>query len=366
MAIGFYPRSIHPLSATVFMIYLKYISSLAIAFIGAHLAEWLHLPLPWLLGPLFITALLKINHAPIECHHSARNIGLSILGLTLGLYFTPQMIQLIASQWHILLLGLLFALSLGGVGSVILYRWGKVDFKTAWFASAIGGANEMSNLAEYYQARVDKVASAHTLRVLMVVVTIPFFYQFMGWHGIDHTTMNHHTDVNGYGLVLLIFLAYLSSCIFQYYKLPNPWTFGPLLAAILLTTQDIHLSAIPTSILHLGQVLLGWSLGNKFKPDFFKTAPHYLTVVALSNLAALLLTALFACSISFWTNIPLPTLGLSLSPGGVAEMALTANILQLGVPIVTAFHVVRMIGVLGTAGYLYVFFEKVRKNKLSK
>nr|ESK36891.1 hypothetical protein F987_03706 [Acinetobacter gyllenbergii NIPH 230] len=357
MAIGFYPRSIHPLSATVFMIYLKYISSLAIAFIGAHLAEWLHLPLPWLLGPLFITAILKINHAPIECHHSARNIGLSILGLTLGLYFTPQMIQLIASQWHILLLGLLFALCLGGVGSVILYRWGKVDFKTAWFASAIGGANEMSNLAEHYQARVDKVASAHTLRVLMVVVSIPFFYQFMGWHGIDQSTMSRHSDIDGYGLVLLAFLAYVASRIFQYYKLPNPWTFGALLVAILLTMQDIHLSAIPTPILHLGQVLLGWSLGNKFKPDFFKTAPHYLTVVALSNLGALLLTALLAYGISFWTDIPLPTLGLGLSPGGVAEMALTANVLQLGVPIVTAFHVVRMVGILGTVGYLYRLFE---------
>ncbi len=357
MAIGFYPRSIHPLSATVFMIYLKYISSLAIAFIGAHLAEWLHLPLPWLLGPLFITAILKINHAPIECHHSARNIGLSILGLTLGLYFTPQMIQLIASQWHILLLGLLFALCLGGVGSVILYRWGKVDFKTAWFASAIGGANEMSNLAEHYQARVDKVASAHTLRVLMVVVSIPFFYQFMGWHGIDQSTMSRHSDIDGYGLVLLAFLAYVASRIFQYYKLPNPWTFGALLVAILLTMQDIHLSAIPTPILHLGQVLLGWSLGNKFKPDFFKTAPHYLTIVALSNLGALLLTALLAYGISFWTDIPLPTLGLGLSPGGVAEMALTANVLQLGVPIVTAFHVVRMVGVLGTVGYLYRLFE---------
>jgi len=121
--------------------------------------------------------------------------------------------------------------------------------------------------------------------------------------------------------------------------------------------QDIHLSAIPTPILHLGQVLLGWSLGNKFKPDFFKTAPHYLTIVALSNLGALLLTALLAYGISFWTDIPLPTLGLGLSPGGVAEMALTANVLQLGVPIVTAFHVVRMVGVLGTVGYLYRLFE---------
>ncbi|OEC91681.1 AbrB family transcriptional regulator [Acinetobacter sp. YK3] len=340
------------------MIYLKYALSLAVAFLGAHLAEWLHLPLPWLLGPLFITAFLKMNHAPIECHHSARNIGLLILGLTLGLYFTPQMIQLIATQWPLLLGGLLFALFLGAIGSAILYRWGNVDFKTAWFASAIGGANEMSNLAEHYQARVDKVASAHTLRILMVVVIVPFFYQFMGWHGLDHSTLHRHGEVNWYGLALLASLAYFASRIFKYYKLPNPWTFGALLVAILFTTQDIHLSAMPTSILHLGQVLLGWSLGNKFKPGFFKTAPHYLSIVALSNLGAILFAGLLAYSLTFWTDISLPTLGLGLAPGGVAEMALTANVLQLGVPMVTAFHVIRMVGVLGTVGYLYQLFEK--------
>ncbi|ENW97550.1 AbrB family transcriptional regulator [Acinetobacter sp. NIPH 298] len=345
------------------MQYLKYALSLAIAFLGAQLAQWLHLPIPWLLGSLFITALLKINHAPIECHSAARSIGLSIIGLTLGLYFTPEMLHLIAKNWLALLIGLLFALMLGGIGAVILQRWGKVDFKTAWFASAIGGANEMSHLAEHYEARVDKVASAHTLRVLMVVVIVPFAYQFMGWHGFDDHHIDRNMEMNWFGLVLLVILSYLASRIFQHYKLPNPWTFGALLITIFFTAQNIHLSAIPDPIVHLGQVLLGWSLGNKFKAGFFKTAPHYLSIVALCNLGALVLTGLVAYILMRWTDIPLPTLGLGLAPGGVAEMTITANVLQLGVPLVTAFHVVRMVGVLGTVGYLYLFFEKVLQKK---
>jgi uncharacterized membrane protein AbrB (regulator of aidB expression) len=34
---------------------------------------------------------------------------------------------------------------------------------------------------------------------------------------------------------------------------------------------------------------------------------------------------------------------LATSPGGIAEMSLTAKTLHLGVPIVTAFHVARMV-----------------------
>jgi uncharacterized membrane protein AbrB (regulator of aidB expression) len=40
------------------------------------------------------------------------------------------------------------------------------------------------------------------------------------------------------------------------------------------------------------------------------------------------------------------TLMLGTSPGGIAEMAITAKVLQLGVPVVTAFQVCRLVAVL--------------------
>jgi uncharacterized membrane protein AbrB (regulator of aidB expression) len=37
---------------------------------------------------------------------------------------------------------------------------------------------------------------------------------------------------------------------------------------------------------------------------------------------------------------------LGVAPGGIAEMSITAKVLQLGVPLVTAFHVTRVAAVL--------------------
>ena len=339
------------------MLYFKYLYSFCFALCGALIAQKLNLPIPWLLGPLFVTALLKINNAPIECHKSARQIGLLIIGLSLGLYFTPDMIRTVLSHWAILLVGLAFALIMGAVTACIVFKWGQVDFKTAWFGSAVGGANEMSHLAEHYQARVDKVASAHALRVLLVVVFIPFFYRLMGWNGSDLSLISS-IPVNWANFIFLFVLCLLGCFIFKKFKLPNPWTFGPLLVAVLLTSNSIQLSSIPPSVLHLGQILLGWSLGNKFSQSFFKTAPRYMSVVAGANMLSIGMAFLCSYVLVYFVDIPLPTILLGLAPGGVAEMTLTAKVLHLGVPMVTAFHVVRMIGVMSTVGPLYFYINK--------
>ena len=47
------------------------------------------------------------------------------------------------------------------------------------------------------------------------------------------------------------------------------------------------------------------------------------------------------------------TLLLGTSPGGIAEMAITAKVLQLGVPVVTAFQVCRLLAVLLLAEPLF-------------
>lgn len=44
---------------------------------------------------------------------------------------------------------------------------------------------------------------------------------------------------------------------------------------------------------------------------------------------------------------------LVTSPGGIAEMSPAARVLHLGVPIVTAFHVTRMVAVVLLIGPLF-------------
>lgn len=47
------------------------------------------------------------------------------------------------------------------------------------------------------------------------------------------------------------------------------------------------------------------------------------------------------------------TTTLAMAPGGMAEMSITARVLQLGVPVVTAFRVMRMVLLVSTTGLLF-------------
>ncbi|MCS4534469.1 AbrB family transcriptional regulator [Neisseria montereyensis] len=337
---------------------IKYLSGFMIALGGAWLADVTHIPIPWLLGPLLATAVFGLNGVPVRAPAWSTKVGLMVIGLSLGLYFTPQMAAILLTYWPLMIFGMLFSLSLGILGSVFMYRRAKVDFATAWYASAMGGASQMAYMAVEKGADIAKVVSAHSLRVLMIVTIVPFFYQYMGFHNTDSGNLAYNTSVHWVGLLGLFACGYVCARLFERLRWTNAWTFGPLAAATLLTLCNIHFSAIPSSISHISQIFIGWSLGNKFVPGFFRSAPRLLAVVAVNVAVSLLLTALATYLLANTVAVSLPTLGLGLAPGGVTEMTITAKTLQLGVPLVTAFHVSRMLVVIGTADVLHHFFAR--------
>jgi membrane AbrB-like protein len=109
-----------------------------------------------------------------------------------------------------------------------------------------------------------------------------------------------------------------------------------------------------------GQLLIGISLGTRFTPRFVHTAPRYLASVAACTVLTMIGSALFAFCVAGATGLHPGTMLLATSPGGIAEMSLTARILRLGVPVVTAFHVSRMAVVVMTIGPLYRCWTRLR------
>ncbi|MEY4213233.1 MAG: hypothetical protein RL458_1459, partial [Pseudomonadota bacterium] len=111
--------------------------------------------------------------------------------------------------------------------------------------------------------------------------------------------------------------------------------------------------ALPRPVINIGQLLLGVAIGSRFAPDFFRVAPRYLSVVAVSSVVGVGLALLLAWGLSWLSGLRVVTLLLAVAPGGVAEMALTAKVLQLGVPVVTAFQVMRVVVLLLSVGTTY-------------
>ena len=345
---------------------LRIALTLVLALAAAGLCLVLHTPLPWMIGPLLATSVLSMLGGPAESWTPLRNTGQWIIGAALGLYFTPQVVALVAGLWWAIALNILWALALGLLFGAWLYRvhHGPGVFHveglsriTTYFAAPIGAASEMTLLGERHGAQTDLVASAHSLRVLLVTLIIPFGFQWAGLRGLDMSVPGLR-EVVWPQLALLALLTGIGCWVMVLLKRTNPWFIGALAVALLLTAFDIKLSALPQAMTNAAQLLIGISLGVRFTSGFVHMAPRWLASVALATVGMILLCAAFAWALAQFTHLHWATLLLGTSPGGIAEMAITAKVLQLGVPVVTAFHVTRLGAVLLLAEPLYRWFYR--------
>lgn len=326
--------------------------TLAVAFAAALAARALHLPLPWMLGPLFATAALGVAGAPLAASNRLRNVGQAIIGIALGLYFTPEVVQLIGRLAPAIAVAVAWALLLGWGFYRFLVATNKADSATAFFAAAIGGASEMAVLAERHGGRVDRVAAAHSLRVLLVVSIIPIGLQLAGLHGVD-LRPPALAEVRPAGLLALVLACAAGVAAMHRLGLPNPFVLGALAVTLALTAGGQAWSALPEAASPAAQLFIGVSLGTRFTPEFLHAAPRWLGAVALGTVAMIGVSAGFAWLLGRAAGLPFATALLATTPGGIAEMAITAKVLQLGAPVVTAFQVLRYVVVLTLTAPLY-------------
>jgi membrane AbrB-like protein len=344
---------------------LPAIKGLTIALVAALCFATLHAPLPWLTGPLLALAACRV--AGIECGAppGSRQAGQWIIGTALGLYFTPLVGAIVLRLWWLLLVGAFFALALGYFCGLVLNRLARVDATTAVFASVPAGAAEMAVLGERYGARIDEVAAGQSLRLMLVVVVIPWLFAALGLHGADAFQAGT-SEVRGAGLLALLACTLGGALVLQRTGLPNAFVLGALAVAIPLTVVEINLSAVPRWMTNIAQLLLGCALGARFEQSFLRRAPRFVSAVVLSVGLAMLLSAAFAFVVSVATDLHPATLVLATAPGGIAEMSITAKVLDLGVPVVTAFHVTRVVVLLTCTAPVFSWLRRLRRGRRLK
>ena len=333
------------------------VAAIAVAIAGALTCAYLKTPLPWLIGPLVAVAIVSMAHGKIAAPPLALEAGQWAIGVALGLYFSPDVVREIVRLSPWIAVAVIFSIVLGWLGCWLLTKAVGADAPTSFFAMAIGGAPEMAAQAQRNGGQVDRVAASHALRIMLVVLIVPFAFNAMKVHGLDPYAPLAKT-FSWTGFVVLIAITAGAAAVMQRVRSPNSWMIGPLLASALITATGHSFSSFPAVIVNAGQLLIGISLGSRFTPEFFRAAPRFLSAVAAISLLYMLLAAGFAALLARGSGLPWPTATIATTPGGIGEMALTAQALQLGVPIVTAFHTIRLLALLLTVGAMYRYWQK--------
>ena len=319
-----------------------YCASLGAAVAGGLVFQALHTPFPWLLGPLVFVAGINLAGFRIACPNGTRQAGQIIIGAAIGLRFTPEVAAVVLGQVHWMAIAALLAVMLGGVGALIQLRIARLDPATAFFGSVPGGMAEMIALGDRYKAEPVATALSQTVRVGIVVATVPAGLTWLGASGEDFLSLRE-IPVDWPLLPVLVAGCAGASWGLARLGVTNAWMLGACGFAAALTVGEIELSGLPDTFLVLGQLLVGASLGECFDREPMRRAPRVIVGAALSTAILLAASIALAAAIGAVSGIPLATMVAATCPGGLAEMSITAEILGLGVPLVTAYHVTRIV-----------------------
>lgn len=353
--------------------HLPLASGWILALLGA--LTWLALggPLPWLLGPMLAFGVARGLGWPVAEWAWGRPLGQCLIGVALGLRFTPDVVADLAQRGHWLLLLAALALSPAVLGAWAYRRWGGLSPRAAWLCGLPGGASEMSVLAERHGVQASQVALTQGLRVALVVSLVPWSLSALG---VDLTsavplapTMGAVGDRMGAWswawTVVWLALVALPTAWAHRRRWPNAWLMLPLvLTAVwcaggpLMRSSEgaaLPMPHLPGVVVNLAQLLLGITLGSKLDAQAWRQAPR-LTLVGVAVIAV----SLACCGAMAWGLAHLGRDGahetlthyLALAPGGMAEMALLARQGHAHLPEVIATHVLRLFLVLALAPLL--------------
>ncbi|UVJ43111.1 AbrB family transcriptional regulator [Pseudomonas sp. LS1212] len=320
---------------------------------GGYLASQVGWPLPWMVGSLLAIILVRcLTPWQLGEIPGGRKCGQWIVGIGIGLHFTPQVMEQVLGHFGLIFCGALVTSLSSVVGVWLLRRTGE-DRATAFFSSMPGGSGEMVNLGARNGATLSLVAAGQSLRVLVVVLCVPAVFKYLLGDGV---AIQGSGSVDWRWLAVVFSLGALVAWLWQRLKQPNPWLFGPLLvSAVISIGWDLHIG-LPQGGSQVGQWLIGSGLGCHFNRAFFRRAPSFLGRTLIGTALTMLIAGVAALGLSALTQLDLRSLTLGMMPGGIAEMSLTAETLQLSVPLVTALQVMRLLFVLFLAEPLFRYW----------
>ena len=153
--------------------------TLAVSVAGALVATKIGLSLPWLLGPLFASALLGMSGwRPFGCAPGIsgrlRLFFIPVIALAISSTLSPEILASARDWWLSLAAIVPLVLLLHQANYQLFRRVGGYDPVTAYFAASPGGVIEATLMGDRYGGKVGLIALQHSMRVSLTIVAIPF------------------------------------------------------------------------------------------------------------------------------------------------------------------------------------------------
>lgn len=311
--------------------------------VAGWLCSRIGLPLPWMIGPLLGTAALALSGRLSEPMPArTRPFGQAVVASTVGLSFTAAALEIILSSAPLLLAMSAMTAVLALATSVVQARLSGASLPRMVLATFPASPVEAAVIAEQTGIPPAPVVMAQTMRIAAVVVAIPLLLYAANGRPDSVSALAGPGGGSWLGLGPMALAVLAGALLFHVLGWANPFFLGPLAMVSALTAAGVGLTAYPPVVLGAAQIVLGAWLGSTFQPSLFRGARRELAATVLGTVALLAMVGAGSVLIARISGLSWQTIILGTAPGGVTEMALTAQYLDQDVALVTAAHVVRI------------------------
>ncbi len=330
---------------------LELVKSFCLSALGGFLLSLIDAPLPWMLGPVIVTAYRGYRQRKrIACPLWVRELAQLPLGYAMGRSFTAETALLIVQALPFMLLAAMLTVGAGLVSAWQMKKHSDIDLTSCLLGCVPGGLSQMVLLAdEMPGADLTAVTILQTARMLSAVAVIPF----LTIHALADADVQAAAaaaplppaEWSTVGLFALLAVAGMIAA--KLIHIPTASLIGPILAtgAYLVATGGTA-PAVPRFWLSIAQIGIGTYVGAGIDAARLHDYRGYWGSILegiVIVLGASMLTALGICQL---TGIGITTAFLGCAPGGITEMGVTALAVGADSAMMTAYQMARLLFIM--------------------
>lgn len=318
------------------------LTAMGIAALGVVAFQSVHLPLPFLLGPIFaclIAALFGVRMRGIKPLNEAMR---TILGVAVGATFTTTLLGSMTQMWPTLLLVPVMTATIGVIGVPYFQRLWGFDFPTSYYSAMPGGLQDMLVFGEEAGGDVRALSLIHATRVMVIVVALPFLLRWAWGADLSNPPGAPAASLAWSQMALMVFCGLAGWQIAKVLGLFGASILGPLLLAAVFALAGQLEHRPPAEAIWAAQFFIGMGVGSKYAGVTLHEIRRDVTAALGFCLILLVLTVIFAEAIHLFDMAPAMETVLAFAPGGQAEMAVLTLIVGGDLAFVIAHHVLRI------------------------
>ncbi|AEY02870.1 hypothetical protein GU3_15585 [Oceanimonas sp. GK1] len=313
---------------------------------GGGLAHWAGFPSDWLLGAMLLVAGATMLGLEVALPRRLLPLIQACLGVAVGLRLELNLPGL--ASLTISVAGLLLCLATQiPLGQYLLHRLGWSRQEAAMGASP-GALSVMAALATKLDNPI-RVILSQTVRVIALVSTVSAV-MVLEWVPLAPTPAS--LSLSAPATLALVALAWAGGQLLARLRVPA----SHILAGVLVAGAGaawLGEPALPVAgLIPVSMVLLGALVGSRLRPLPAREMAGLLVAGLLVSLSSSLVSLLWAGLVAWWLELPVFQVWLAYAPGAVEAMIYLALVTGLEPSWVIFHHVLRIVLLGMTAGWL--------------